>query len=233
MSSLKYILGDNEDEYHPPTHNSHGTEGTPAHANTSTLVYRGSNNKPGKSSKPGGSSSSSSSKPSGSSSKTAHHHSSKGKSSNKGKHKAAEDDNLDVDDYDYDQSSTQLAMDSGAEYGSSAEGQYYQQSHHGHSHHGHHGSNRVGHGGYYMDPNAGAGYAHLQDTAVMHNAGVAMDGSYEAASIHQYGAMHGMDSSSMSAHGDMSGHYGGMVALSREPNICGKSTWPNTPFRDS
>ncbi|KJR84620.1 uncharacterized protein SPSK_08526 [Sporothrix schenckii 1099-18] len=221
MSSLKYILGDNEDEYHPPTHrpsstlsssDSHGTEGTPAHANTSTLVYRGSNNKPGKSSKPGGSSSSSSSKPSGSSSKTAHHHSSKGKSSNKGKHKAAEDDNLDVDDYDYDQSSTQLAMDSGAEYGSSAEGQYYQQSHHGHSHHGHHGSNRVGHGGYYMDPNAGAGYAHLQDTAVMHNAGVAMDGSYEAASIHQYGAMHGMDSSSMSAHGDMSGHYGGMVA---------------------
>ncbi|KAL1902947.1 hypothetical protein Sste5346_000859 [Sporothrix stenoceras] len=209
MSSLKYILdNNNEDEYHPASY----TDGSSSHGNTSTLVYRGSNSKPSKSSKSSGGGSSSSSKPSGSSSKSSHHHSSKSKSSGKGKHKAVEDDDIDETyDYDYDQSSAQYTMDPGAEYGTSSGGQYYQQPHHGH---GHHGSSRGGRGGYYMDTNAGAGYGHMQSPPIIHNSGVAISGSYDATAMHHYGAMPGMDSSAM-AHGDMTG-FSGMAGFSSQ-----------------
>lgn len=102
-------------------------------------------------------------------------------------------------------------MDSGAEYGASSGGQYYQQPHHGH---GHHGSSRGGRGGYYMDPNAGADFSHMQNPPIMHNSGVTMGGSYDTTAMHHYGSMHGMDSSAM-AQGDMTG-FGGMVGYASQ-----------------
>lgn len=58
-----------------------------------------------------------------------------------------------------------------------------------------------------MDPNAGTGFASVQGSAVMHNSGVAMDGSYDTSFMsHQYNAVP-MDSSGMQTQDGMLVHY--------------------------